>query len=383
MEQGTTTIALAGLGGNNAHGAGFLAAAQQVAEDRDAEGGFLPGLKMISCTSGAIASTATYLRGGDLRDELKARIAAVERPTAGLPGGPWTAPLRSAVVTIWTGVPGVFGGCREAYTEHLMRSSMRSMLRAFSGKWWSSLPTTDDVLDLALPARIFVPKLSEEFFEQTAATFNSSPIGVTCNSFDPRAGIEYLYVNEVGLRHIQQHHDAAADYGRSKGRTVYEPITSGGIRDALWLFYYGFETQTRVDGAYARSIILDELTFADRIWVVKPINDRWLGRLPGNLLEVLDMQTELWMGTSYREQVRAINLVNRLGDDGRKALSAGGTLSAGGEGKGYHRKGYHHIDLETIEIEMQRGFFTYFLEEMAVFEKAYNQAYARLVAVTP
>lgn len=368
MSNRTTAFALAGLGGNNAHGAGFLAAAQQVARDQEAAADFLPGLEMISCTSGAIASAATYLRGGDLRDELETRIAEVERAMAGLPRwGPWTDPLRSAAVTMWTGVPGVFGGMREAYTEHLLRSSMRWA----SGGGWLSLPTAKGVLDLLLPARILVPKLPQEFFEQTAATFNGSPIGVACNSFDPRKGIEHLYLNDAGLTHIQRHHDSAAGYGRTRDRTAYEPITADGLRAALWLFYYGFETQTKVDGAYTRAIILDELTFADRIWVVTPINDRWLGSLPGNLLEVLDLQTELWMGTSYREQLRAIDLVNKVGDSGREALSAGRDRT----------KTYHPIDLREIEIEIQRDFFTYFLEDMTVFEKAYHQSYEKLAAV--
>jgi hypothetical protein len=119
-----TAFALAGLGGNNAHGAGFLAAAQQVQRQRNdaaagavavggtaagsagdegaagayagagdpiraerARRGILTELEFISCTSGAIATTATYLRGGDLSAELEERITAVER-LAGLPRAP-------------------------------------------------------------------------------------------------------------------------------------------------------------------------------------------------------------------------------------------------------------------------------------------------------
>ena len=41
-----------------------------------------------------------------------------------------------------------------------------------------------------------------------------------------------------------------------------------------------------------------------RIYAVKPVNDRWLGRLPQNQFEVSDMQTEFWMEASYREQFR-------------------------------------------------------------------------------
>lgn len=366
---GGTAFALAGLGGSNAHGSGFLAAAAQVARDRGGTDGLLPGLEMISCTSGAIASTATYLRGGDLREELAQRIAAVERATAWLPRGRWAEPLRIAAVTGWTGLPGVFGGVAQAYPSAVLRALGRL---ARSGRGWLSPLDPQDIADVALPARMFVPELTDAFFEQTAQTLAGSPVGVACNSFDPRAGVEYLYVNQAGLDRIRRHHDPGADYGRRRDRTVYCRIEPAGLRAALWLFYYGFDGQTHVDGAYARSLILDELTFADRIWLVTPVNHRWLGRLPRNLLEVLDLQTELWMGTSRREQVRTIELINRLGGDGRTALQA-----AADDGKNYH-----HIALEPVEIEIQRDFFSYFIESMSVFDRAYQQAHQQLLSVS-
>jgi hypothetical protein len=363
-----TAFALAGLGGNNAHGAGFLAAAQEVARGRGEPSGILPGLDMISCTSGAIATTASYLRGGDLRAELEDRIAAIRRATM-LPDGAWADSLRLPVVTLGTGVPGVFGPYWQAITEHLWRYAADQVTRS-----WQTIPappTFDDFLDLWYPARTLVPELPAEFFEHTAATFNNSHIGVACNSFDPGAGIEYLYINDVGMTLIKDHHDPDAAYGQARDdRVVYQAITPAALRDALWLFYYGFDGQAQVDGAYARSIILDELTFAKRIWAVKPINDRWLGRLPGNLLEVLDMQTELWMGSSYREQARTIALVNRLGKSGRRALR---------EATGKN-KTYHSIDLKPVEIGVQRGFFSYFVEDITVFQDAYGQAIAQLAA---
>jgi hypothetical protein len=360
-----TAFALAGLGGNNAHGAGFLTAAQQVARGRGEASGILPGLRMISCTSGALATTATYLRGEDLRAELEDRIAAVRRVTR-LPDGAWADPIRLPVITFLTGVPGVFGPYWKAFAEHLWRSATDRL----NSSWHTipAPPTFDDFLNLWYPARVFVPELPADFFEQTAATFNVSHIGVACNSFDPGAGIEYLYVNDPGMNLIKAHHDPDAAYGRGTGRIIYRPITPTALQDALWLFYYGFDGHAQVDGAYARSIILNELTFAERIWAVKPINDRWLGPLPRNLLEVMDMQTELWMGSSYREQARTIALVNRLGQPGRQALR-----DATGNDKNYHL-----IDLQPLEIGVQRGFFTYFVEDIAVFQDAYGQALGQL-----
>jgi hypothetical protein len=43
-------------------------------------------------------------------------------------------------------------------------------------------------------------------------------------------------------------------------------------------------------------------------------------------------------------------------------------------------KRYHHIDLVPVEIEQQRGFFTYFVEDRVVFDTARAQAMAALQA---
>jgi len=264
---------------------------------------------------------------------------------------------------------------------------MRQRLASFydrSSGLYGVIPTTlDELLDLWIPARTFVPLLSEEFFGQTAAILNDPAhgVGVALNSFHPRTGVEYLYVNEAGLRLIHDHHNRDAGYGRSHGRTVYQPITPEGLRAALWLFYYGFPPgeagqDEHVDGAYCRSIILDELTFADRIYAVKPINHRWIGRLPQNLLEVQDMQTELWMGVSYREQARLIDTINRLYAADRLAANtaeqARTDTSAATRATG--DKDYHFIDLIPVEIGLQRGFFTYFMENREVFQEAYGQS---------
>jgi hypothetical protein len=86
-----TAFALAGLGGNNAHRGWVSDRRPTVARGRGEASGILPGLRMISYTSGAIATTATYLRGEDLRAGLEDRIAAVRRVTR-LPDGAWASP---------------------------------------------------------------------------------------------------------------------------------------------------------------------------------------------------------------------------------------------------------------------------------------------------
>jgi len=418
-----TAFALAGLGGNNAHGAGFLAAAQQVQRQRNAQDGaprahgsaapdgadagsagggaavtsddavraerarrgILPELEFLSCTSGAIATAATYLRGGDLGAELEERITAVER-LAGLPRTPWATPWLAPAIALFTGVPGVFGPYLRAFGEHLQQR-LAGFYDSRSPSYGAIPATLDDLLDLWLPARAFVPLLAEEFFAETSAILGDPAhgVGVALNSFQPKTGVEFLYVNEVGLRLLREHHDRAAAYGRTHGRTVYQPITPEGLRSALWLFFYGFppggagETQ-HVDGAYCRSIILDELTFADRIYAVKPINHRWIGRMPQNLLEVQDMQTELWMSVSYREQARLIETINKLYETGRLAAPTRDGGGGAGGGAATERKPYHLIDLVPVEIGMQRGFFTYFVEDRQVFDEAYGQAMETLLS---
>jgi hypothetical protein len=178
---------------------------------------------------------------------------------------------------------------------------------------------------------------------------------------------------------ITSHHDRHARYDGFRKNTYYKPITPDGLKRALWLFWYGFDQPNQqIDGCYARSIILNELTFAEKIFAVKPVNHRWLGPLPKNMLDVLDLQTELWMGTSYRLQKHQIDLVNQLLHDGRLLPPP-----VAGQGQGHEPddapddadplKDYHHVDLVPVEMPMQRGFFTYFVEDMSVFDAAYQQ----------
>jgi hypothetical protein len=245
-------------------------------------------------------------------------------------------------------------------------------------------PTAQEWVNTVLPARMFVPERPESDFEHWADLFNHTHVGIVFNSFDPSAGEEYLYVNEPGMRLIRQHHDPEARYDGRRKRSTYQPIDASAIKKALWLFWYGFDQpRQHVDGAYARSIILNEATFADTIYAVKPVNDRWIGPLPKNALEVLDMQTELMLGTSYRQQRHQIDLINRLLTEGRlldvkettdRAQATAGPAGSGPSAQDKHLKEYHHVELVPIEIQMQRGFFTYFVEDIEVFDAAFQQA---------
>jgi hypothetical protein len=293
------------------------------------------------------------------------------------------------VVALLTGVPGVFGPWIQAYGQHWRRRLLGFLDPA--SPWFGALPTTvHEVLDLWFPARTVVPRLPREFFDEAADVFTDPGhgVGVAFNSFDPTTGTEQLYVNDAALHRIADHHDRRADYGRTHRGTIYRPITPEAVRAALWLFGYGFPDgglgpNQEVDGAYARSIILNELTSVGRIYAVKPTSERWIGRLPQNSFEVQDMQTEFWWEASYREQARLIETINDLQAAGRLRCPASGTSSvdagpiaakAPARIDAVRAKDYRPLEFIPVEIGMQRGFLTYFVEDREVFNDAYGRS---------
>jgi hypothetical protein len=95
------------------------------------------------------------------------------------------------------------------------------------------------------------------------------------------------------------------------------------------------------------------------------------------------MQTELWMGTSYRLQWYQVDLINRLLAEDRlrdvketseRAESSAGQAGSSPSEQDKRLKEYHAVRVVPVEIQMQRGFFTYFVEDMEVFDAAYEQA---------
>jgi hypothetical protein len=279
MARDQTAFALAGVGGMNAHGVGFLAAAQELARARAAaRPDFAPAgagngrrelqqrpvleeLEFISCTSGMIAWTALYLRGVDLRAALEAQIAEVDRALP-LPRNELYAPWRAPLVALLTGLPGIFRPLRVAYARHF-GERLSGFLDPHS-PWFGALPTTwTELWDLWLPARLFIPTRPRRFFEELAATFEAEDrLGIAFNSYKPQSGDEYLYVNQRGLQLIREHYDKHAAYDRRRGTspTIYRRIDVEGIRAALWLLEYGFretfDGEHLFDGAYARSVIV-------------------------------------------------------------------------------------------------------------------------------
>ncbi len=300
-------FALAGLGGFNAHGAGFLAAA--------ARWGLKPDL--VTATSGQILVLADWLRGEkDLRASLVSERA----------GNPM-AQLQTAMF----GLPGVF---RPAYHEAMARLAAfpdfrKGLLNIFA--------------DRVLPAQQYVPARSEASFQAAADTLNASSIGVVFNSYDPRSGTGFLYGN-----------DAARAAHVSAERDIH-PITADAVKSALWLSLYGFASIPggQMDGAYHRSCIVSELHDFDRIFVARPLANGWYGKAPANWFEVQDWQCEMWFSVGYKAEVDALKRINDLIDVGVITSEK-----------------FRKVELVEIEPETPAGYFNYFVERPDVYDKA-------------
>lgn len=347
-----TAFAMGGLAGNNAHGAGFL----QAALKRDVKP------LMISCTSGQILWVSRYLQicngvKGDLKEMLREDLHAIN-PTG-------NANIALASLAMF-GKPGVF--------KPMPGNYMRKMIENACDVWrhlWTRPGTVllaQEGLEL-FPCGYLVPDFPPKFFEEIANLFRRASIGIIFNSYNPSSGEEYIYLNSRArelLHEKSRNGRHKYDPGRQsdyRDRTTYQDIDARGVRDALWLYQYGFDNKenTFLDGAYFRGVILSELSVASRIFCVRPINHCWQGDLPRNYPELEDLKTEIGFDGSYCGERYQIMLVNKLLEK----------LNAADDGK------YHHIDLQEIEIKRPRGYFDYIFESEQVFEDAYEDALKR------
>jgi hypothetical protein len=330
-------FALAGLGGFNAHGAGFLAAAAKYKLVPD----------IVTSTSGQILIVADWLRGKDLRQSL-IDPARENNPLAQLQTG-------------LLGYPGVF------------RPAFRELIQRF---WRLPAPTdslVDIVADRLWPAQGYVSTRGEEFFENVASVLNNQAcidgkeVGVVFNTYDFATGQAVLY----GNRHAQEllPSESALPQGRSTGDVRYarpgpsetdvQPITAEAVKAALWLSLYGFDDLPggQMDGAYHRSCLVSELHEFSRIFVARPLANGWIGRRPGNWFEVQDWQFEMWFSVGYKAEVDALKRINQLIENGYLK----------------HEK-FKPVEIIEIEPSTPAGYFNYFIERDVVFDRAFEQA---------
>jgi hypothetical protein len=357
----TIAFALTGLGGSNAFGAGFLQAALDCRVEP----------KIITCTSGMIYWTWRYLealrappasRVGVLRREIHATIRRAE------PFPKW-ADILNTQWLMSAGVPGIFRWALPEYFQRFFTTPLFSLNAQFPAS----------LLDIFLPAQLLVPTRSRSDFEAMATRFNESTTAVCFNSLMPGTGTEFLHINAPAQRLLEPERERLAAVGvderahdindaarwRSLPMTVEAGIDADAIEDAMWLTLYGANGKieqggltNRIDGAYLRSIILNELTMVDTVLMPRPISTH-RGELPSNYFESQDYLTELWWNASYAPQVAAIEFVNKLVRN--KLLSRGD---------------FREIDLVPVEIDVDRGYFTYFREDLETFDRGYSEAWS-------
>jgi hypothetical protein len=328
----TTAFALAGLGGFNAHGAGFLAAASKC--------GVMPDL--VTATSGQIIVLAQWLQGNDLEKSLV--IPELEHN-----------PMAQLAIVL-SGDPGVF---RPAYPEMLER--------------WLTPPSlkgnlVEAFINRLLPAQLYVPTRPAADFSKIAKVFNDKDdMGIVFNAYNLKTGQAVLFgnpraqslwpsekSNKAATRSVGELDDAEVEL-------KLLPITAEGVQSALWLSLYGFSHLPQphlIDGAYDRSCIVSELHKFDHIFVARPLAQGWLAKGgPSNWFEVQDWQTEMWFSASYKAEVDALNQINGLVRSGK-----------------LQDPNYKEVKLIEIAPETPAGFFNYFIERKIVYKRAYDLA---------
>jgi hypothetical protein len=342
----TTAFALAGLGGFNEHGAGFLTAASKC--------GVVPDL--ITATSGQIVVLTDWLQGKNLEKAL-------------IEPGLAKNPLAQLSVVL-TGDPGVF---KPAYQDAIMR-------------WWTPPRQNESpfeaLLDRLVPAQLYVPSRPASEFESIADVLNNharigdKEIGIVFNAYDVETGTAALFGNRrahdfwPSAKAISRATRSAGVSSRSAGagEPRLQPITADAVRSALWLSLYGFNQLPLphlMDGAYHRSCIVAELHEFDLVYVARPLAEGWLGKPPRNWFEVQDWQTEMWFSVRYEAEVDAIHNINGLVADGHLGAP------------------YKVVNLVEVAPKTPAGYFNYFIERKDVYARAFKEAVQAFESHTP
>ena len=329
-----TAFALAGLGGFNAHGAGFLQAARET--------GYVPDL--VTCTSGQILVLANYLSGApDLRADL-------------FEAGRSLSPIAQMQILLF-GMPGVF---RPAYREALERI----LTPPAPGASFVSL-----FAERFLPAQIYAPDRPDAVIEQVVQTFDKSEVGVVFNAYELSSGRGVLFGNAAARAKLEPRPKLPPAGYRSVDTRRPEtagdgppllPINAEAVKAALWLSLYGFDALPGglLDGAYHRSCIVSELHNYPRVIVARPLAQGWVNAPPPrSYYDVQDWNTQMWFSASYKAEVDAMVRISQLVDKGW-----------------LDRDRFNSVELREVAPDTPAGFFNYFVEREAVFEAARAEA---------
>lgn len=332
-------LALGGMGGLNAHGAGVLAGL--------ADSGMVPDL--ISCSSGQIHWVVSFLKGENLRE----RVVKLERKLT-----PFPEPFRA--LNFWRnmmfGVPGV-GQAMSLSRQMLGGGRLMEMMQRFG--------RTGSLVDAALPMPNWSPARPDAFFEDAAEVINKSTIGIFFNSFNPKTGIEHVHVNKIARAQVDL---------RRKQRKNYpivwrqlDDVTPAAVRDALWLVQFGMggtdgAMRERIDGAYVRQLLLRELTHARTIIAVPPVDAAWRSATPSNMMDLQAWQLRMWFGQSLREQMEQIHTMNDMIK--RNIIND---------------NSYHMIKVIQVDPPKIEKYYDYMLERASIFDAARQSIISRLV----
>ncbi len=320
-------VALGGLAGNNAHGAGFLEALRRT--------GIMP--QIISCTSGQLRSVEVFLKGDDILKWFEQRLAETQPYFASTDANLLYKMTLGQMEPIRLSVP--------EFPYDLVTTLQRYWLNFWSNPWNFSFFRE---LWNIWPARSLVCQDSDAIYEGLAKTFtDEKQVGVIFNAYEFSTGTEVVYMNDRAFELTGK------SFGINENRrwVRYAQIDPSAVRDALRLFEYGFSDGCKMlDGAYCRDIILSEIpdrkNAVEQIAVARPQADKWLGPAPLSWTELRDMQTEVNFNGTYIGERERIRLLNRL-------------------------PGQRQILIFELPLDRQRGWWDYVLEDICVFRSAF------------
>ena len=354
-EQVKTAFALGGYAGHNYHGLGFLHASLEMHVEPD----------MISCTSGQIYWVWNYLfaRKNTLQDQPHAQNKAnlEQLAEADLVKGPKPG-LAS--------YPEILQDMHSMYLNYLKKfSDLSPITGATFENWVASAEAHFINFTLSnIPAHVLDPAVDESLCQQIAEDFNAvEDIGIVFNSYNPLEGVEYVHLNPRAEHILDRKPNKPSSFRNSDyHKTIYKPIVGESVKNALWIYEYGFHGQTFLDGAYFRQIMLGELARAKTIYVARPVRFNWLSELPISYGDKETLKTEIFFNSAYYGEKFRIELVNRMLRD--RVINT----------DIIDEQKYHLVEIIEIPIRVQKAFASFLSEDMEVFRQAYEEGKANL-----